>query len=426
MPNRRYHIHVACTADISPKLMDSLTLFFERIAFLTRDLFTNQDHTAAYSRRCIDRCDYVLLLVTDSYGERNNTGVSQLHLSYVYAKTKNKPMMALIKSHSATEQLPRQLRDFIELVEQHIPHSHFFDDQSDVDELLGTAFNALTDHYPGIGWMRAKDAIETALTQTVGKHYLGNESGDSLRAAVSRASDLNDFQLLKSTGSTHGSPSQALWQEGKLESNRLIEVKDKWDNQLSDTWDSGSSLAQPTSNFESLLQDAKEQVRAAKAAQSANISNTAIRSSANSPTSVSSKAANVSDMPISAQETVVLRYSAHAYEKGNLSEVSMRTPVTWLSILQSLVDIPTPFSSYGLKRSLNALVSKTAESDIKDLMPKVHAVSRCEVVTADINIVLQSLQQAGLIESIHQSQQRRELWQLTSRSKQMLASALTH
>ncbi|MDO5768035.1 MAG: DUF4062 domain-containing protein, partial [Psychrobacter sp.] len=235
MPNRRYHIHIACTADISPSLMDSLTLFFEPKAFLTRDLLTNQTQTAAYSRRCIDSCDYVLLVATDSYGERNNTGVSQLHLSYVYAKTKNKPMTALIKTHLATEPLSRQLKDFIDLVAQHIPHCHYFDDQSNIDELLNTAYEALLAQYPGSGWVRAKDALGTALNQSAIKNYLVNESSDLSRGSSHPSNlpaELADFQLLKASGRAGGETSDILWQDNKADNQPKIESTTKVDNTI--------------------------------------------------------------------------------------------------------------------------------------------------------------------------------------------------
>lgn len=362
MLNRRYHIHVACTADAPADLMDSLALFFERRAFLTYDLLTNQAETAGYSRRCIDSCDYVLLLVADSYGERNNTGVSQLHLSYVYAKTKNKPMVVLVKTHNDEEVLPRQLRDFITLVEQHVGQVNYFNDETDMGDLLSYTYNELQQQHPLAGWLPAKDSISEAIQNSVQR--------------------------------TPSSPNKEML---NLESRPDTEV---------DT------------SFENLLREVSSQ--SIKSSTAKTFQSQAPVSSANflaqDPHSSSQK------YEPHIEEKVHLHYSAHAYAKGNLSDVSMSVSVSWLEIVASLIKIPSPFSSYGLQRCLNALVSKDAEEHIKNKMPNVHAVSRCQVVAADIQDIQEQLYEAGWIKSLTNHQRHsRELWHVTERAKQLVA-----
>ena len=91
----RYHAHVIKVADEQPLASAQLALFFEQQAFLTQDLAVISTDTINYSRRCIEKCDFVIMLIGDSYGQTNMSGVSQMHLSYLTAKAKRKPLMRM-------------------------------------------------------------------------------------------------------------------------------------------------------------------------------------------------------------------------------------------------------------------------------------------------------------------------------------------
>ena len=99
MSNRRYHIHVICADNDQLLVLDSVAMFFQGRAFLTYDVSSKLPKAALYGRQCIDACDYALMIIGDSYGTAQNTGVSQMHLSYLNAKAKLKPLLILVKSH---------------------------------------------------------------------------------------------------------------------------------------------------------------------------------------------------------------------------------------------------------------------------------------------------------------------------------------
>lgn len=87
-----HHIHLICDSQ-DAKLFawhDALTMLFDERVRITRDLFIMNSQTANYSWRCINQCDFVFVLVGECYGTVNASGVSQLHISYLNAKTKNK------------------------------------------------------------------------------------------------------------------------------------------------------------------------------------------------------------------------------------------------------------------------------------------------------------------------------------------------
>lgn len=58
-------------------------------------------------RRCIDECDYVVLLVGDTYGSQSPTGESYIHREAVYAQSKKKQIFAFLKNANLNS-LPAQ------------------------------------------------------------------------------------------------------------------------------------------------------------------------------------------------------------------------------------------------------------------------------------------------------------------------------
>ncbi len=158
MPEKRYHIHVICSPDDQVEMLDGLAIFMEKRAFLTKDLMQGDTESAGYSRRCIDDCDYLFMLVGDSYGKLHNTGVSQLHLSYIYAKTKAKPIVIFLKSHNKNSQLnlTRQYQDFTLMVEKQNPNSiYYYDETIKYKEFFEPIYRKLITEYKKSGWQKA-------------------------------------------------------------------------------------------------------------------------------------------------------------------------------------------------------------------------------------------------------------------------------
>ena len=116
MSNRRYHIHVICADNDQLLVLDSVAMFFQGRAFLTYDVSSKLPKAALYGRQCIDACDYALMIIGDSYGTAQNTGVSQMHLSYLNAKANLKPLLILVKSHHNEVNISRQLQEFTNMV----------------------------------------------------------------------------------------------------------------------------------------------------------------------------------------------------------------------------------------------------------------------------------------------------------------------
>ena len=143
LPTHRHHIHLICDAK-DPSLyglQDALTIFFEQRAFLTKDLFGTTSEAANYSWRCINNCDCVFVLLGESYGSLTNTGVSQLHISYLNAKTKRKPMAVFVLE---TSERPRQLSDLLAMIKEQVTQVHNITPSTDLALLFTDAYEIAT------------------------------------------------------------------------------------------------------------------------------------------------------------------------------------------------------------------------------------------------------------------------------------------
>ncbi len=162
MPNRRYHIHIICADNDQLLVLDSLAIFFQARAFLTYDVSSKLSKASFYGRQCIDSCDYAVMIVGDSYGTVQKNGVSQMHLSYLNAKAKLKPLIVLVKNHSPDAVISRQLQEFIKLVTKQDNQLHYYDTEEDIEPLLVQAhYNAVANNKMIGGWVRANDEENT-------------------------------------------------------------------------------------------------------------------------------------------------------------------------------------------------------------------------------------------------------------------------
>lgn len=144
MSNHRYHVHLACvTHDVTIQTaQDDLSVFFEDKAFITRDLLVVGQESANYSRRCVNDCDVVVFIIGQEYGSVNQSGVSQLHLTYTNAKTKNKPML-IFASHDVANARNRHLADLLSSIQTQHPNITHFSAQHGLRQVIGLAFESL-------------------------------------------------------------------------------------------------------------------------------------------------------------------------------------------------------------------------------------------------------------------------------------------
>lgn len=306
MLNVLHHIHLICDySDVSlHALQDHLYVYFEPRAHLTHDLFLMRPESSAYSWQCINACDYAFLLIGDSYGQLANTGVSQLHISYLNAKTKNKPMVALIKKAVGSDKPvkdSRQLTDFISLVGNQLEHIFLFDDNTNLTALVEKAYQTIKENHP--------------------------------IAEVPALSPLEEPDVI------------------------------------------------------TLIPTAEPSV---------------------SPPTPSEKPTN---HPHPDSE-LILNCNAHAFQDGTLIEVNFSAVSSWRQILKTCGN--TSFSTQGFWKILNDIVTPQAMPAILPVYPKVHAISRCQVIRSNMLHLQDVLIDAGWIERISDN---KEVWQLSDHAK---------
>ncbi len=329
MPTRRYHVHIIGVAHDQPRILDSLAIFFQARAFLTYDVSAELPYASLYSRQCIDACDYTIVLVGDNYGvgTAQNMGVSQMHLSYLSAKAKLKPMIILIKTLNKELEASKQLKDFTRMLEQQASLIYYYEDSTDIRQLLNNAHQDMAGNHLLASWVKS---------------------------AAEEESSIHNQSAQRDGGAGNADASQS----GQSTSKQKSKVK-----------------VHP----------------------------------------------NNTEQNLKLAETFAVKYSAQAYEGGNLTDITISTEITWQQVLQALAKIPAAFSSYGLQSAINRLITSKAEQDIKQRMPNVHAVSRCQMAQNDLSRLQRSLIKANWIQltaaAVSSSQ---ELWELTSYAESLI------
>lgn len=119
----------------------------------------------------------------------------------------------------------------------------------------------------------------------------------------------------------------------------------------------------------------------------------------------------------SLQDEVLLNCTAHAFRGGTLIETTFLATTTWHDILLAL-DSNLAFTSQGLWRILNDLITPQAMPAIKMVDTAVHAISRCQVVKADLLWVEEELHTFGWISQVGNGV--KPTWRMSDTAKRAL------
>lgn len=332
MPQQRYHIHVCLVKNEQPDMENALQLAAADDYFLTWDLQGIHPKKSSYSREQIDRCDYVLFILGNEYGKLSPSGVGYLHLNYVYATTKRKPMFAVIKAPFSTEQNARQRLDFSQLIqkEQHGYTATYRTPNEGIKRAMA-GLTQLLQAFPGSGWQK---------------------NGEDTRRG-------NDF---------------------------LFTPK-------------------------AVLQSAKPSVSSTLATE--NTKPEPLKSLVTEPLTIPILPSDT----LALEGTVLVSYSTHAYQDGNLSELTLTHSFSWQEILSLLKELPAPFSTDAISRKLNEYLGKIAFTEAVKVMPNAHAASRSQINSLDFNWIRKQLVNHHFLIKVTDERGTRELWQLNPQVK---------
>jgi len=165
--DKRYQVFISATYT---DLKEERGVLLQTLPALSCLPSTFEAHTQSLStmvniRRRIDESDYYVLLLGSRYGSLMPSGVSYTHMEYVYAATKQKPMLILM--HESPELRPLELQeqniegklkfsDFRKLLQRERDNIVYWRDAKDLHNVLHNAIPALIKRYPTAGWSRAK------------------------------------------------------------------------------------------------------------------------------------------------------------------------------------------------------------------------------------------------------------------------------
>jgi hypothetical protein len=113
-------------------------------------------------KKQIDECDYYIVLLGSRYGSLSPSGISYTHMEYVYASTKQKPILVLMHDTPETrpeafqEKMPerrRQFSDFRQLLSKGLVAG--WNDSRSLETAVRRYLPQIIKTHPSAGWVRA-------------------------------------------------------------------------------------------------------------------------------------------------------------------------------------------------------------------------------------------------------------------------------
>lgn len=163
MLDRRYQVFLTTSGkDMQPE-REIVIQNLISMGFFTWGMESRSALGRAYSRRQIEDCDYVLLLLGSQYGMLSASGLGYMHLEYIYTVTKQKPMIVFMhdqpdaRAEALQEQHPelrQKFRDFRQQLLKEVDHVVMYHNLRDLELLVRSNMPKLIEQHPTIGWVR--------------------------------------------------------------------------------------------------------------------------------------------------------------------------------------------------------------------------------------------------------------------------------
>lgn len=163
MLDRRYQVFLTTSGkDMQPEREIVIQTLIS-MGFFTWGMESRSALGRAYSRRQIEDCDYVLLLLGSQYGMLSASGIGYMHLEYIYTVTKQKPMIVFMhdqpdaRAEALQEHSPEMLqkfKDFRQQLLKEVDHVVMYHNLRDLELLVRNNMPKLIAQHPSIGWVR--------------------------------------------------------------------------------------------------------------------------------------------------------------------------------------------------------------------------------------------------------------------------------
>lgn len=166
MLDRRYQVFVATSgAEMSPeRRVIAQTLI--GMGFSSWCVEQRSPVSTAIARRQIDDCDYVILLLGSQYGDCSVSGISYMHLEYIYAITKQKPMVVFMHAdpdaraeelHDASAPARAKFIKFRKQLQQEVDQVFYYQNLRELEHTLRSNMLHMLECFPVLGWIRPQN-----------------------------------------------------------------------------------------------------------------------------------------------------------------------------------------------------------------------------------------------------------------------------
>ena len=166
MLDKRYQVFISTSgAEMQPERV-ILAQTLVGMGFFSWGLEQRTPLSTAFARRQIDDCDYVLLLLGSQYGEQSVSGVGYMHLEYIYAVTKQKPIIVFMHEdpdardpalHDEKPELLEKFKEFRKLLQQEVDQVFSYRTLRDLELAVRFNMSQMLERYPTSGCVRPQN-----------------------------------------------------------------------------------------------------------------------------------------------------------------------------------------------------------------------------------------------------------------------------
>lgn len=166
MLDKRYQVFISTSgSEMQPeRIVLSQTLV--GMGFFSWGLEKRTPLSTTFARRQIDDCDYVVMILGSQYGEQSVSGVGYMHLEYIYAVTKQKPIIAFIHEdpdsrdeslHDTKPELREKFKEFRNLIMEQVDQIFMYRTMRSLELAVRLNMSQILERYPVIGWVRPQN-----------------------------------------------------------------------------------------------------------------------------------------------------------------------------------------------------------------------------------------------------------------------------
>lgn len=166
MLDKRYQVFISTSGcEMQPERM-TLSQTLVGMGFFSWGLEKRTPLSTAFARRQIDDCDYVVILLGSQYGEQSVSGVGYMHLEYIYAMTKQKPIIVFMHDdpdsrdpslHDQKPELRAKFKEFRALLQKEVDQIFTYRSLRDLELAVRFNMSQMLERSPVQGWVRPQN-----------------------------------------------------------------------------------------------------------------------------------------------------------------------------------------------------------------------------------------------------------------------------